>query len=337
MKTRKILSVLLIFAITLTLFVSCEKKITVKYKQFWGFFGESVVGTLYDYSGMAKGDFDALAKTVEEKLAAYHRLFDIYNEYDGIVNLKTLNDNAGGGPMKVDGAIIELLSFAKTMHTETGGRLNVAMGAVLKIWHGCRESGDRIPDMEELTRANAHTDINDLIIDKENSTVEICDPEMSLDVGAVAKGFSVEKVALWLEEEGYSSLVLDVGGNLRAIGEKPDGGGWNAGIRDPFSPFSDSTVYSLSIKDEALVTSGSYFNFYTVGGVRYHHIINNETLMPENYYISVSIKAPSSAMADALSTAIFNMPKDEADEFIKGIDGIFVVFVMPDGKVVTSE
>ena len=88
---------------------------------------------------------------------------------------------------------------------------------------------------------------------------------------------------------------------------------------------------------EALVTSGSYFNFYTVGGVRYHHIINNETLMPENYYISVSIKAPSSAMADALSTAIFNMPKDEADEFIKSMDGIFVVFVMPDGKVVTSE
>ena len=202
----------------------------------------------------------------------------------------------------------------------------------------CRDGLHWTPKKQKIAALSGMgkgTDINSLVIDKENLTVELLDPEMSLDVGAIGKGFAVEMTAKMLESEGYTSLVLDVGGNLRVIGEKPNKKGWTAGVTNPTSPYSQTYVYTMEIKDSALVTSGSYQRFYTVNGIRYHHIINSETLMPENYYLSVSIKSPSSALSDALSTAVFNMEYDDAEAFIKNLDGVFAVFVLPDGEVKT--
>ena len=140
---------------------------------------------------------------------------------------------------------------------------------------------------------------------------------------------------LWAMGGGY---VLDIGGNLRVVGTKKDGSGWVSGIRNPDTYAQNPYIYTLTLKEnDALVTSGSYERYYTVDGVRYHHIINGETLMPENYYLSVSVKSTSSALSDALSTAIFNMPYDEAVAFIEGVSGIFVILVLPNGEVVTVE
>ncbi|MBE6643793.1 MAG: FAD:protein FMN transferase [Ruminococcaceae bacterium] len=291
------------------------------------------VGTFMDYSGMSDEKFDALADRVEATLAEFHKLYDIYNEYEGITNLASVNKNAGNGQLKVDEKIVDMLLYSKQMYSLTGGKVNVAMGAVLEIWHNYRTAGKEIPGMDILTAAAEHTDINSLVIDEENLTVELLDPKMSLDVGAIAKGYAVEMTAKMLEAEGYTSLVLDVGGNLRAIGEKPSGKGWTAGVTNPASPYSQTYVYTMEIKNAALVTSGGYQRFYMVDGVRYHHIINGETLMPENYYLSVSIKSPSSALSDALSTAVFNMKYEDAAAFIDKLDGVFAVFVLPDGEV----
>lgn len=295
------------------------------------------VSTFYDYSGLEKGKFEQLCDEVEKQLRSYHELYDIYNEYDGIVNIATLNRLAGCGAQKVDARIIGMLSFAKEMYNLTSGKVNIAMGAVLKIWHEYRSEGEDIPPMQLLKSASEHTDINDLIIDGENMTVELRDPEMSLDVGAVAKGYAVEMIAASLEEIGYSACVLDVGGNLRAIGEKPDGSGWTVGVRNPDLQSSESYVHKTELKNGALVTSGSYQRFYTVGGIRYHHIINDKTLMPENYYFSVSVRSDSSAFSDALSTAIFNMEYEEAKSFISGLRGVTVILVLPDGTVEVLE
>ena len=142
-------------------------------------------------------------------------------------------------------------------------------------------------------------------------------------------------IARILEAEGRSGYVLDVGGNLRTVGTKPSGDGWRAGITDPQNPYLPIYVYETVLKGEALATSGVYERSYTVEGVRYHHIINGETLMPENYYLSVSVKSSSSALSDALSTAIFNMKYDEAKSFVESQTGLFIVLVMPDGEVRT--
>ena len=284
---------------------------------------------------MSEEKFNKLADRVETLLREYHELYDIYNEYEGKTNLATVNKNAGKGPVKVDKKIINMLLFSKEMYELTNGKVNVAMGSVLKIWHEYREEGTRVPEKELLENANKSTDIKNIVIDEENSTVAILDPQASLDVGAIAKGYAVEMTASTLEAEGYSGLVLDVGGNLRVLGIKPNGEGWTAGVKNPDLTSPVSYVHTFNMKNEALVTSGSYERFYTVEGVRYHHIINGETLMPENYYLSVSVKSASSALSDALSTALFNMKYEDANKFVESFKGITVLFVMPDGEVRT--
>ncbi len=291
------------------------------------------VSTFYDYSGASSEDFTSLASRFFDELAVYHKLYDIYNEYEGVTNIATLNRLAGCGAQKVDEKIVDMLLFAKEMYLRTAGEVNVAMGAVLKIWHEYREAGRELPPMELLTAAAEHINIDDLIIDEENLTVELRDSEMRLDVGAVAKGYAVEMISRSFENDGFTSLVLDVGGNLRAVGTKPDGSGWVTGVQNPDIGAESSYVYKTELKNGAIVTSGSYQRFYTVGGVRYHHIINGDSLMPENHYLSVSVMSDSSALSDALSTAIFNMEYEAAKEFIRGFRGITVILVLLDGSV----
>ena len=334
MKIIKRTCALLLSIFYIISFVSCnDAKTKPQSRVFYEYF--DTVGALYDYSGMPDDKFAEVADKVENMLFEYHRLYDIYNEYEGITNLATLNKTAGEGPQSVDKKIVDLLLFSKEMYNLTDGKINVAMGSVLGIWHDYREEGTSVPPKEMLEAAKEHTDINDVVIDEENMTVQITDSELSIDVGAVAKGYAVEMTAAKLEAEGYSGLVLDVGGNLRAIGTKPNGDGWSAGVKNPDFTSSKAYVYTFNLKNEALVTSGSYERFYTVNGIRYHHIINGETLMPENYYISVSVKSDSSALSDALSTAIFNMKYEDAKKFVEGFINITVVFVMPDGEVRT--
>lgn len=339
MKIKRIISLLLVITSLFTLFSCFDGESTgdapsaTKKRSFYEYF--DTAGTFYDYSGSTESDFEALADRIEDMLREYHILYDIYHEYAGITNIATVNKNAGNGPVKVDGKIIDLLLFAKEMHDITDGRVNVAFGSVLSIWHDYRTAGVELPPQNMLAAAAEHTDINAVIIDEKNSTVELSDPNMSLDVGAVGKGFAVEAIADMLEKEGKSGYVLDVGGNLRAIGKKPDGSGWTAGIINPDRTSLQSYVYTMTISDSALVTSGSYERFYTVAGVNYHHIINPETLMPENYYLSVSIKSSSSAISDALSTAIFNMQYEQVESFASSRPDLFVVLVMPNGELRT--
>lgn len=335
---RRLLAVLLIISALTVLspsLTSCDIQRVEPPPQkriFYGFF--DTVGTFYDHSGAEEETFEARADRVETSLRDYHRLYDIYNEYEGIVNLATLNRLAGTGPQRVDRKIINLLLFAKEMYILTDGEVNIAMGTVLKLWHDCREAGDRLPSEDELRRAALHTDVNDIVIDEENLTVELLDPEMRLDVGAVAKGYAVEMVASELIEEGVSGCVIDVGGNIRAIGEKPNGNGWTAGVKNPDRE-EGGYVYTLTLKDRALVTSGSYERYFDFNGTRYHHIIDKDTLYPSSYYTSVTVMSDNSALSDSLSTALFNMDFERASSLAESLKDIFVVFVFADGEVRT--
>ena len=175
------------------------------------------------------------------ELGEYHKLFDIYKRYSGIENLCTINELYDGAHriVKVDKRIIDMLLYAKDMYTKTNGKVNVAMGSVLSIWHDYRTIGSddpsvaSLPPMEELSRAAEHTDITKIIIDEKNSTVFLEDPMMKLDVGAIAKGYAVEMAARSLEEKNISGYVINVGGNVRTVGPKGDGSKWLVGIENP--------------------------------------------------------------------------------------------------------
>ena len=288
------------------------------------------------YADESNENIEKYVKIANEVLGYYHKLFDIYNSYEGVNNVKTVNDNAGVKPVKVDTELIDFLEYCKELYTITNGKTNVMMGSVLKIWHECREEAEKnfgyldpdyLPSDEELSEAAKHISINSLTIDREASTVYITDENASLDVGAVAKGYTVDVLAERIKKTGASSVVLNVGGNIRTIGVKPDGSKWESGIRNPDLSSDETLKCRIRIGESSIVTSGDYERFFTTGFEDYHHIIDPDTLMPARYFSSVSVITESSALGDALSTALFCMSYEEGKALIESIGGIEVIWI----------
>lgn len=289
-----------------------------------------------------KEEFTQIATDIHDELESYHQLYDIYNDYDGIANIKTINDNAGKSPVKVDRKIIDLLTLSQEVYEKTDGRVNIAMGSVLTIWHDYRTEGlenpetAALPPVDELKTASLHTDLSKLHIDEASSTAYIEDPDMQLDVGAIAKGYATEQAARYLEAKGIDHVLLSVGGNIRAIGRRADGKPWKLDIQNPDTDSDRKAIDTLDLDGLSLVSSGDYERYYVVDGVRYHHIIDPDTLMPAAYFRSVSVVCRDSGWADALSTAIFNMPFEKGQAFAEGMEGVEVMWIMPDESIRTS-
>ena len=278
-----------------------------------------VFDTITSVVGKADSEeaFRAASQAVHEELLEYHRLFDIYNDYEGINNLKTVNDQAGIAPVKVDERIIALLKDCKAYHELTGGVVNPAMGSVLQLWHVARNDGINdpanayLPDMEALTEAAQHMDLDAVIIDEAASTVFISDANVQLDVGAVAKGWATQRVA----EAAPEGLLISVGGNVCATGPKDETGTpWVVGVQDPDG--GDQYLHTLYLTKGSLVTSGDYQRAYVVDGELYHHIIDPNTLYPSTLWRSVTILCGDSGLADALSTALFLLPQEEGQALL---------------------
>lgn len=279
---------------------------------YWDVF--DTVTTVSGYAAV-QAEFDAAAREIHDALLEYHRLYNIYESYDGLRNLKTVNDQAGIGPVPVDERILSLLQFAQTAWTETGGRVNAAMGSVLALWHDAREQAledpDRaaLPDRSALEEAALHTDLSALELDLEAGTAFLTDPDMALDVGALAKGYAVEQVAAAAPDH----FLISVGGNVCATGPKPDGTPWTVAVENPDGGDFLKLLYA---EDRSVVTSGDYQRYFELDGARYHHIIDPDTLEPAAYWRSVTVVAESSAAADCLSTALFTLPQAEGQRLL---------------------
>ncbi len=300
------------------------------------------VSYIYNYAGGDSEEFEEICSEAAKILEEYHNLFDIYYEHSGVTNLRTINLNAGGEPLKVDQKLIDFLLYAKGLYTLTGGEMNVMMGAVLRPWHDCRSAASSdpanatIPSTEVLEEARKHTSIDLLEIDEDNLTVRISDPAASLDVGALGKGYATEMAARHLESLGVTSYVLNIGGNIRIIGTKPDGSGWLTGIKNPLDRGETYAEY-ITLTDTSCVTSGIYERFFTVDGVQYHHIIDKDTLMPSKHFSSVSIITKDSGLADALSTALFTVSYEEGRALVDSLGGVEVLWITPDGEKLMTD
>mgnify|MGYP004462762839 FL=1 len=331
---------LLLTAMVIPLLAGCSAPETPaaqtenKGKSYFTYF--DTVSYVYSYAGDSAEQFDERSAEVSDILGEYHRLFDIYHEYSGVNNLCTLNLNAGGEPIEVDEKLIDFLLYARELYQATDGEMNVMMGAVLRIWHDLRDAASedpgaaRLPTEEELSTAAEHTDFSLLEIDEDARTVRIADPAASIDVGALGKGYATEMAARALEAEGVSSYVLNVGGNIRIIGTKSDGTSWVTGVKDPRN--TSEFAIKLRLADTSCVTSGVYERYYTVDGVRYHHIIDKDTLFPAEYFSSLTVITKNSALADALSTALFCMPYDDGAALAEKL-GVDVLWIFPDGEM----
>lgn len=344
---QKSIAIILVFSLLFILLMGCSKEPQTQYTRYTNSFFDTF-NTLVQVVAYTKTEeeFNQYFEKTNARYQELHKLFDIYNTYEGINNVKTINDNAGIEPVKVEQEIIDLIVFAKDWYAKTG-QANIALGAVLKIWHEYRTEGiynpeeAEVPPRELLEKAAEHTDLDKVIVDEINNTVFLADPEMSLDVGAIAKGYATELVVQELIADSLISGIISAGGNIRTIGKPLNGlrERWNIGIQNPDdSIVSDSGMLDVVyVEDASVVSSGDYQRYYTVNGKIYHHLIDPDTLMPGEYFRAVSIVAEDSGVADFLSTALFLMPYEEALELTDSIEGVEALWVMQDGTVRATE
>ncbi len=335
---KRILCLLMALVMLIPL-ASCKKEKEKFNAYYFDWFDTVTVITGYEYS---EADFDATCQELEALFDECHMLYDIYTTYPNVTNLVAVN-RSNGEPIAVDSRILDLIELSRDMYDKTNGRVNIAMGAVLKLWHDARTWGSshpeeaELPSLDRLTEAAKHTDFSKLIVDREAGTVTLLDPEMRLDVGAIAKGYATELAAKLLEEKGISGYVLNVGGNVRAVGEKPDGTRWTVGIENPDTDSEEPYIEYLYLSNESLVTSGSYQRFYYVNGKSYHHIIDPETLYPGDRFLSVSVVCLDSGIADGYSTALFNTDLEEGLKLVNSTEGLEAMWVLKDGERVYSD
>lgn len=332
---KKLICIGLIFVLILS-FAACDKGYN-KYTDYtFDYFDTAVSIIGYEKE---KQTFDENCTKIKEKLDRYHKLYNIYARYEDINNIYTINHSETS--VEVDREIIDMLKFSKEMYDLTGGQVNVAMGSVLSLWHDARTEGlnnpekAQIPDFSKLSEAFGHTSIDDIVLG--TNSVEIKDKKVKLDVGAVAKGYATEQVALWMEKEGIIGYLLNVGGNIRIVGKRPDGKKWQIGLENPDGDDENPYTEYLELEKMCIVTSGSYQRFYTVNGKDYHHIIDPDTLMPAKGYKMVSIITKDSGVADALSTALFCMDYDEGNAIIDSMKDAYAMWVLEDGGKLYSK
>lgn len=322
-------------SLVISLLAGCSSTSVSSEKQITTYANTSIAeifDTVYSYSEYTTSQAEAKERYEDslDLLTYCNQLFDIYHDYEGINNLKTVNDSAGITPVEVDPLIIDMLKRAKMFYDLSHNEFDVTQGSLLKVWHNYRTEGIElntkgeygpVPSMAELQEANTKGGWDTVVIDEENATVYITEEGVSLDVGGIAKGYAAEIAAQKMIDEGMEAGFLNVGRNIRLVGDKPDGTPWRIGIADPSGTYTDGIVTITLDQPVSIVTSGDYERYY-IGedGNRYSHIIDPSTLFPAEHYRSVSILTSDSGDADCLSTALFTLSIEEGKKLIEAYE-----------------
>lgn len=327
MKRRLTALLLVLLCLPLT---ACQKQQNLYSATWFDLF--DTVAIVQGYAD-SQDSWNAQTQAVYSDLQRYNELFDIYYHYDGVINLYDVNARAAAAPVQVSDELYAFLRWCKdTAYPAANGATNIAAGAVLRLWHDARESDSPAPpDADAIAAALAHIDIEDLVLDDAAQTVYFADPEMALDVGAVGKGYAVEQTARAAQARGLTSALLNIGGNVRAIGTKPGGKLWTAGVENPWSD-DPAYIQAVELADgDSLVISGDYQRYFEYDGVRYAHLIDLTTGYPARYVSSVAVlaRADTGGLADALSTGLFCLP-EETGQALAAQNHYAVLWMHPD-------
>lgn len=264
----------------------------------------------------------------KDKIKELEALWSVTDENSDIYKV----NHSGGRPTSISRETGEVLAFALNMAGETEGALEPTVFPIVTAWGFI--SGDyRIPDKEELEGLLQYVDYKKVCLEENQVTL----PEgMDLDLGAVGKGYTGDILSELLKEQGITSALLDIGGNIQMIGRKPDGSRWRLGIQNPFG---EGSVGVLESGDGAVVTSGNYERYF-IGedGEQYGHIIDPSTGCPaDSGLASVTIIAKEGKLCDALSTAVYVMGLEKGAEYWREKGGFEMLLVTDENEIYLTE
>lgn len=289
--------------------------------------GTVVKVTLYD------GGSEEILDKVFKRLAEIENLLSINKEG---TELDKLNENAGIKGIKVSDTSYDVIKRGLDYSKLSNGGYDVTIGPLVKLWSiGLPEA--KVPTQEEINKTIKNIDYSKVKINPDTKEVFLSEKGMMLDLGSIAKGYATDEVVKILREEGVKQAIVDIGGNLYAMGLKDGDTDWKIGIQNPFAERGNS-LGSVEVSDKTVVTSGVYERFIEKDGVKYHHILNPDTGYPyETDIAAVSIIADKSIDADALSTLIFTKGLDKGLKFVEKLDAVDAVFITNEKKVYITE
>lgn len=279
-----------------------------------------------------EGGEDALQAARQE----IEKLDKLLSRTDPDSQISLLNSHAGDGTLvPLDAQVTDLLSFAKSVSQLLPGCFDITIAPVMDAW-GFTTEERHVPTAEALTAAMALVDSGKLIVDEAASTARLEQAGMEVDLGAVAKGFAAGRADAVLREEGVTSALLDLGGNVTAIGSKLDGSAWQVAVKDPQN--TSEALCVLSLEDQTASTSGGYERYFEENGQIYHHIIDPETGYPaDSGLLSVTVISSDHMLADALSTTLFVAGPEEALDFWRSREDFELVLCTQDNRVIVTE
>lgn len=334
----------LLFSVALCL-SSCGQKKEPVVKS--GFYFDTVITiTLY-------GESEKLSPLFEEVFALCARYEAMLSRTVKDSDIARINE-AAGTPVVVHPETISLLQTACSYADLTDGLVDPTITPLLLLWgfedtpaFGTDTGTDSDtpadtgasappsvpslpPDAETLAEARSHVDHHSIVIDEQAGTVMLTDPHAAIDLGFIAKGYIADRIRDYLISQNVAGAIINLGGNVLCIGEKPDHSPYRVAVKYPFGGAED-VITTLSVRDQSVVTSGVYERFIELDGVRYHHILHPQTGYPvENGLLSVTIVTDSSTDADALSTACFVLGLTEGMALIESLDHTEALFITED-------
>lgn len=293
------------------------------------FFSMDTVMSIRVYDGNQQAALSSARQEIE-------RLDQLLSRTNSDSQISLLNNHAGDGtPISLEPEVRDLLSFAKTIPQLLPGCFDITIAPVMDAW-GFTTEERHVPSAQTLSSAMALVDSGALLIDTASSTAQLEHPGMEVDLGAVAKGFAAGRADAVLREQGVTSALLDLGGNITAMGSKLDGSPWQVAVKDPQDTAEALCVLSLS--DQTASTSGGYERFFEEDGHTYHHIIDPRTGYPaDSGLLSVTVVSSDHMLADALSTALFVAGPEQALDFWRSRDDFELVLCTQDNKVIITE
>lgn len=326
MNTRKIK-----FLITLALagfMVSCvwenEHKVTKV--------AQIVMGTLVEISAVGPP-----SKTGPAIEAAFNELKRVENltSFHKSSDLTRLNTSSGEGLHKVDPELVDVIIRSLEFSALSNGAFDPTIGPVAQLWNFSGESGPRLPAAEEIGKALLLIGWEQVVVDKNDHSVSLPKQGMALDLGAIAKGYAIDRAAQKLRSLGVKAALINAGGDIVVYGAKEPGKPWKIGVQDPRNPGGVIAVAELT--DKAMVTSGDYERFFEEDGKRYHHILDPGTGYPAEALQSVTIVADDGVTADALSTAVFVLGKEKGIALVDSLSNVAAMLVDAQGQIIMSQ
>ncbi len=274
-----------------------------------GFYFNTVTRiTVYDR--LSPGEIQGILDECDSLCIRYESLFSPTNPSSELYRI----NHAEGKETTADPELCSLIGDALSYAEKSGGIVDPTIGSLTELWRISDPDTADPPSDAQIREALSHVDYHNVIVSR--NSVRLTDPEARLDLGFIAKGYVADRLKDHLVHRGIHSALINLGGNVLTLGNRPDGEPFRVGIRDPRNP-QGAPACTLSSSDDSIVSSGDYERFFEKDGIRYHHILSTETGYPAKSGLSqVTIKASSSEEADALSTILFILGKEEGEHFL---------------------